>query len=87
MESVTVSNNTSPRRLSAVDALWSLVGCQPKSTRRALAERLIIDDTELDEKLVLKASLQRGWEQVKEMTACRNNEGTQQDFIAELREE
>ena len=72
-------------RVSAVDALWSLIAGQTKSTRRALTERLLSDDIELAEQLVLKASIERGWQQVKAMQADGSNDGSLQDLIDEMR--
>lgn len=72
-------------RISAADALWSLIAGQSKSTRRALTERLLTDDLELSEQLLLKASIERGWQQVKAMEADGSNSGTLQDLIDELK--
>lgn len=72
-------------RISAVDALWSLIAGQSKSTRRELTKRLLTDDIELSEQLLLKASIERGWQQVKAMEADGGNVGTLQDLIDELR--
>lgn len=49
-----------PGKISATDALWSLIAQQTKSTRRALTERLLYDNIELAEKLLQKASIKRG---------------------------
>ena len=72
-------------RVSAADALWSLIAGQSKSTRRELTERLLTDDIELSEQLLLKASIERGWQQVKAMEADGSTGGTLQDLINELK--
>lgn len=72
-------------RISAADALWSLIAGQSKSTRRELTKRLLTDDLELSEQLLLKASIERGWQQVKAMEADGSNSGTLQDLIDELK--
>lgn len=46
-----------PGKISATDALWSLITQQTKSTRRALTERMLYDNIELAEKLLQKASI------------------------------
>lgn len=69
MESVITPDISQSGKVSAVDALWSLIAGQTKSTRRALTERLLSDDIELAEQLLLKASIERGWQQVKAMQA------------------
>ena len=69
MESAVPPNIGNSGKVSAADALWSLIAGQPKSTRRALTERLLSDDIELAEQLVLKASIEHGWQQVKAMEA------------------
>lgn len=84
MESVTIPNLDSGR-VSTVDALWSLIAGQTKSTRRALIERLLSDDIKLAEQLMLKASIERGWQQVKAMQTDGGNSGTLQDLINEIR--
>lgn len=85
MESVVSHNIGVSGRVSAADALWSLIARQTKSTRRALTERLLSDDIELAEQLVLKASIERGWQQVKAMQADGSNIGSLQDLIDEMR--
>ena len=72
-------------RVSAADALWSLIAGQSKSTRRELTERLLTDDIELSEQLLLKASIERGWQQVKAIEADGSTGGTLQDLIDELK--
>ena len=47
MESVITPDISQSGKVSAVDALWSLIAGQTKSTRRALTERLLSDDIEL----------------------------------------
>ena len=68
METVPTPINKSGK-VSVTDALWSLIEGQSKSTRRALTERLLAEDIELAEQLLLKASIERGWQQVKSMQA------------------
>ena len=85
MEAVVKPDVSRSGRVSAVDALWSLIAGQTKSTRRALTERLLSDDIELAEQLVLKASIERGWQQVKAMQADGSNDGSLQDLIDEMR--
>lgn len=85
MEAVITPNVSNSGRVSAADALWSLIAGQTKSTRRALTERLLSDDIELAEQLVLKASIERGWQQVKAMQADVSNSGSLQDLIDEMR--
>jgi len=84
METVITPNVSKYGRVSAADALWSLIAGQTKSTRRALTERLLSDDIELAEQLVLKASIERGWQQVKAMMADGSNGGSLQDLIDEM---
>lgn len=85
MEAVITPTVGKSGRVSAADALWSLIAGQSKSTRRALTERLLSDDIELAEQLVLKASIERGWQQVKTMEADGSTKGTLQDLIDELK--
>lgn len=85
METALTPNFGKSGRVSAADALWSLIAGQSKSTRRALTERLLSDDIELAEQLVLKASIERGWQQVKAMQAYGSAKGTLQDLIDELK--
>ena len=40
--------------------LRTLIQKQSKSTRRAIAERLLVSDLEMGEQLLLKASIERG---------------------------
>ena len=70
-------------KVSTVEALWSLIAGQNKSIRRELTERLLTDDIELAEQLLLKASIERGWQQVKAMEADGCTDGTLQDLIDE----
>lgn len=85
MGPVITPNVSKSGRVSAADALWSLIAGQSKSTRRALTERLLSDDIELAEQLVLKASIKRGWQQVKAMQTDSGNNGSLQDLIDEKR--
>ena len=85
MESVITPDVSNSGKVSAVDALWSLIAGQPKSTRRALTEKLLSDDIELAEQLVLKASIERGWQQVKAMQTDGSDSGSLQDLINEMR--
>jgi hypothetical protein len=85
METAITPNIGRTDRVSAADALWSLIAGQSKSTRRALTERLLSDDIELAEQLVLKASIERGWQQVKAMQTDGSNNGSLQDLIDEMR--
>lgn len=85
MESVITPDISQSGKVSAVDALWSLIAGQTKSTRRALTERLLSDDIELAEQLLLKASIERGWQQVKAMQADGNDRGSLQDLIDEMK--
>lgn len=85
METIVSPNISNSGKVSAADALWSLIAGQSKSTRRALTERLLTDDIELAEQLVLKASIERGWQQVKAMEADGSTKGTLQDLIDELK--
>ena len=85
METAITPNIGRTGRVSTADALWSLIAGQSKSTRRALTERLLSDDIELAEQLVLKASIERGWQQVKAMQADGSNGGSLQDLIDEMR--
>ena len=55
------------QNISSVDALWALIQSQKRGVQQALTERLCALDTTLAEKIVLKNSIERGWEQVKEM--------------------
>ena len=85
MEVVITPDVRKTDRVSTADALWSLIAGQNKSTRRALTERLLSDDIELAEQLLLKASIERGWQQIKAMQADGCNNGTLQDLIDEMR--
>lgn len=85
METVMTPNTSKAGRVSAADALWSLIAGQTKSTRRTLTERLLSDDIEMAEQLLLKASLERGWQQVKAMEADDSDNGSLQDLIDELK--
>ena len=51
-----------------------------------LTERLLSSDLEMGEQLLLKASIERGWEQVKVMRQTGCHSGTLQDLINELKE-
>ena len=85
MESTIASTIGKSGKVSTVDALWSLIAGQNKSTRRELTERLLTDDIALAEQLLLKASIERGWQQVKAMEADGSTGGTLQDLIDELK--
>ena len=85
MESTIASTIGKSGKVSTVDALWSLIAGQNKSTRRELTERLLTDDIELAEQLILKASIERGWQQVKAMEADGSTGGTLQDLIDKLK--
>ena len=87
MESTIASTIGKSGKVSTVDALWSLIAGQNKSTRRELTERLLTDDIELAEQLLLKASIERGWQQVKAMEADGSTGGTLQDLIDELKKD
>lgn len=85
MDTVTSSHVSKSNRVSTTDALWSLIAGQNKRTRRALTERLLSDDIELAEQLLLKASIERGWQQVKAMQSNGSNSSSLQDLIDEMR--
>lgn len=85
MGTVTSSHVSKSNRVSTTDALWSLIAGQNKRTRRALTERLLSDDIELAEQLLLKASIERGWQQVKAMQSNGSNSSSLQDLIDEMR--
>ena len=87
MESTIASSIGKSGKVSTVDALWSLIAGQNKSTRRELTERLLTDDIELAEQLLLKASIERGWQQVKAMEADGSTGGLLQDLIDELKKD
>ena len=70
--------------MSSTDALWTLIMNQPKATRRILTERLLSEDLETGERLLLKASIERGWQQVKELQQSGKNKSSLQDLITEL---
>lgn len=57
---------------------------QPKATRRILTERLLSEDIETGERLLLKVSIERGWQQVKELQQSGKNKSSLQDLITEL---
>ena len=78
---------TSVKNVSSADALWTLIQKQSKNTRRTLIERLLSSDLEMGEQLLLKASIERGWEQVKAMCQTEHNAGNLQDLINELNED
>ena len=78
---------TSVKNVSSADALWTLIQKQSKNTRRTLIERLLYSDLEMGEQLLLKASIERGWEQVKAMRQTEHNAGNLQDLINELNED
>ena len=80
MESL-VNPTTANTVVSSADALWTLIQKQPKNTRRAIAERLLVSDLEMGEQLLLKASIERGWQQVKTMEQKGHHSGTLQDLI------
>ena len=85
MEPTIASSIGKSGKVSTVDALWSLIAGQNKITRRELTERLLTDDIELAEQLLLKASIGRGWQQVKAMEADGSTGGSLQDLIDELK--
>ena len=87
MDSTIASSIGKSGKVSTVDALWSLIAGQNKSTRRELTERLLTDDIELAEQLLLKASIERGWQQVKAMEANGSTGGSLQDLIDELKKD
>lgn len=70
--------------MSSTDALWTLIMNQSKATRRILTERLLSEDLETGERLLLKASIERGWQQVKELQQSGKNKSSLQDLITEL---
>lgn len=70
--------------MSSTDALWTLIMNQPKTTRRILTERLLSEDIETGERLLLKASIERGWQQVRELQQSGKNKSSLQDLITEL---
>lgn len=80
MEALTIPT-TATMSVSAADALWTLIQKQSKSTRRTIAERLLVSDLEMGEQLLLKASIERGWQQVKSMQQTGLHSGTLQDLI------
>ena len=83
METMTRSKANS-MGVSSADALWTLIQKESKSTRRTIAERLLSYDPEMGEQLLLKASIERGWRQVKSMQKSCGHSGTLQDLINEL---
>ena len=85
METVIAPTIGKSDRVTAADALWSLIAGQSQSTRRVLTERILSDDIELAEQLLLKASLERGWQQVKAMEADGAASGSLQDLIDDLK--
>ena len=70
--------------MSSADALWTLIMNQSKATRRILTERLLSEDLETGERLLLKASIERGWQHVKELQQSGKNKSSLQDLITEL---
>ena len=80
------SNPITAQGVSPVEALWTLIQKQPKETRRTLTERLLSSDLEMGERLLLKASIERGWEQVKTMQKTGSHTSNLQDLINELKE-
>lgn len=70
--------------MSSTDALWTLIMNQPEATRRILTERLLSEDLETGERLLLKASIERGWQQVKELQQSGKNKSSLQDLITVL---
>ena len=70
--------------MSSTDALWTLIMNQPEATRRILTERLLSEDIETGERLLLKVSIERGWQQVKELQQSGKNKSSLQDLITEL---
>ncbi len=86
METVPTPNINKSGKVSVTDALWLLIEGQSKSTRRALTERLLAEDIELAEQLLLKASIERGWQQVKSMQADGSKGCSLQDLIDEMKE-
>lgn len=83
MEALNIST-TANTGVSSADALWTLIQKQPKSIRRTITERLLVSDMEMGEKLLLKASIERGWQQVKSMQQAGRQFATLQDLINEL---
>ena len=79
-----VSSPSYPENVSPVDALWTLIMKQSRKIRNALTEKLLSADIEAGERLLLKASIERGWQQVKEMQAPGKHHGTLQDLIKDL---
>ena len=71
METLAISTTTNTG-VSSAEALWALIQKQSKNTRRAIAERLIVSDLEMSEQLLLKASIQRGWQQVSDWAQFQN---------------
>ncbi|MBO7624138.1 MAG: hypothetical protein J6S82_02395 [Bacteroidales bacterium] len=85
MESLIAQNISKQKGISAADALWSLIAAQSKSTRRVLTEKLVSDDIELAEHLLLKASIERGWQQVKAMQENGGMGDSLQNLIDEMK--
>lgn len=84
METLSRSTITAQGGVSSADALWALILQQSKNTRRTLVERLLSSDLKMVEQLLLKASIERGWEQVKSMQQTGLHTDTLQDLINEL---
>ena len=80
----TIARKATPVGMSSADALWALIMSQSRTTRRTLTERLLSEDIETGERLLMKASIERGWLQVKTMQQSGTNNGNLQDLINEL---
>ena len=87
METATLSQPNNYPGVSSVDALWALIIRQPKSIRKTLTERLLTADIEVAEQLLLKASIEKGWQQVKAMQQNEAPSDSLQDLIDELRKD
>ena len=72
------------QNVSSADALWVLIQNQKPDVRRVLTERLCESDVSLAEKIVLKKSIERGWNQVKKMAQSPEGGYTLDDLIHEL---
>lgn len=82
MASTTLPNSTASN--STVEALWTLIMQQSKNTRQAIMERFVSNNTKLAEQMLLKASIERGWKEVKNMQVGKTKTGTLQDLIDTL---
>ena len=82
MATTSLSNKAASN--SSLEALWTLIMQKSKNTRQAIMERLVFNNTKLAEQMLIKASIEKGWQEVKAIKNGKDSSGTLQDLIDNL---